>query len=127
MSRNEIPRHSHATRRPALDTERVAHRRLANVTHFIEWLARERGRHFADYTELWRWSTEHIDDFWRAIWDYFHLESTTPVTRVLGKRTMPGAEWFPGTRLNYAQHILRNEQPGRTCCCTCRNRSRSPA
>jgi acetoacetyl-CoA synthetase len=90
-------------------TEQVAY---ANLTAFQDWLRRE-GRFDAHgYTELWRWSTEHIDDFWRAIWDYFHLESTTPVTRVLGKRTMPGAEWFPGTRLNYAQHVLRNEQPG---------------
>ena len=84
----------------------------ANLTAFQDWLRRE-GRFDAHgYTELWRWSTEHIEDFWRAIWDYFHLQSSTPVTRVLGKRTMPGAEWFPGTRLNYAQHILRNEQPG---------------
>ena len=63
--------------------------------------------------ELWRWSMERHRGFWRAIWDYFGIESTSTVTRVLGKRTMPGAEWFPGARLNYAQHILRNERAGR--------------
>jgi acetoacetyl-CoA synthetase len=84
----------------------------ANLTAFQDWLRREGRVDVRDYADLWRWSVEHLEDFWRAIWDYFHLESTTPVTRVLGKRTMPGAEWFPGTRLNYAQHILRNEQPG---------------
>ena len=84
----------------------------ANLTPFQDWLRREGRCDARSYMELWRWSVEHIDDFWRAIWDYFRIESTTPVTRVLGKRTMPGAEWFPGTRLNYTQHILRNERAG---------------
>ena len=84
----------------------------ANITAFQNWLRREGRCDAKSYEDLWRWSTKHLDDFWRAIWDYFHLESTTPVTRVLGRRTMPGAEWFPGTRLNYTQHILRNERPG---------------
>src|SRR5690606_10638050 len=56
----------------------------------------------------------HIDDFWQAIWDYFKIDASTPATQVLGKRTMPGADWFPGSKLNYAQHILRHEKPGQT-------------
>ena len=59
-----------------------------------------------------RWSIEHLDDFWKAIWDYYHIEASPPPTAVLGKRTMPGADWFPGAKLNWAQHILRNEKPG---------------
>jgi acetoacetyl-CoA synthetase len=84
----------------------------ANLTPFQDWLRREGRCDARSYLELWRWSVEHLEDFWRAIWDYFRLESSTPVTRVLGKRSMPGAEWFPGTRLNYTQHILRNERAG---------------
>lgn len=85
----------------------------ANVTQFIRWLARERGLNFADYAELWRWSVRDIEGFWQALWDYVAIDSSTPHTGVLGKRGMPDAQWFPGARLNYAQHVLRGEQPGR--------------
>jgi acetoacetyl-CoA synthetase len=84
----------------------------ANLTRFTKWLARERGLHFANYDSLWRWSVTELEEFWQAIWDYFGIESSAPHTRVLGKREMPGAEWFPGARLNYAQHVLRNERAG---------------
>ena len=83
--------------------------RRANLTAFADWLARERGRRFADYSALWRWSVEDLEGFWQALWDYFRIESSAPHTRVLGRRSMPGAEWFPGARLNYAQHVLRRE------------------
>jgi acetoacetyl-CoA synthetase len=84
----------------------------ANVTAFIRWLGAERGRHFDDYHALWRWSVTDLDGFWQAIWDYCGIEASALPTAVLGRRTMPGAEWFPGARLNYAQHVLRNERPG---------------
>jgi len=86
----------------------------ANVTAFIRWLASERGLDFADggYPALWRWSVTDLDGFWQAVWDYCGIEASAPPTAVLGRRTMPGAEWFPGARLNYAQHVLRRERPG---------------
>ncbi|MCX7172152.1 MAG: acetoacetate--CoA ligase [Proteobacteria bacterium] len=83
-----------------------------NIAHFMKWLQAERGLKFADYDELWRWSVGDIDSFWQAIWDYYGIKSSAPVQAVLGKRTMPGAEWFPGARLNYAEHVLRNQRPG---------------
>jgi acetoacetyl-CoA synthetase len=86
--------------------------RRANVTAFTDWLARERGKHFADYTALWRWSVEDLEGFWGALWDYFHIEASVPYRRVLGRRGMPGAEWFPGAQLNYAQHVMRRESGG---------------
>ena len=89
--------------------ERIAD---ANVTKFMNWLARERGLRFRGYAELWQWSVQELDEFWRAMWDYFGIQSSLPYSHVLGNRTMPGAEWFPGARLNYAQHILRNERAG---------------
>jgi len=84
----------------------------ANLTLFAKWLARERGLHFASYDEMWQWSVSELEEFWQAIWDYFGVQSSARHTSVLGKRTMPGAEWFPGARLNYAQHVLRNERAG---------------
>lgn len=84
----------------------------ANLTSFTRWLRDERGLEFADYDALWRWSVEHLDAFWQAIWDYFDISASVPPAAVLGARAMPGAEWFPGARLNYAEHALRRAQPG---------------
>jgi acetoacetyl-CoA synthetase len=84
----------------------------ANLTAFTRWLERERGLRFRDYPSLWRWSVGDLDSFWKAVWDYFRIEASQPPTAVLGRRTMPGAQWFPGARLNFAQHVLRNERPG---------------
>src|SRR5690606_1856310 len=67
---------------------------------------------FPDLLALRRWSVADIDAFWGAIWDFFDIKASTPPTAVLGKRTMPGAEWFPGAKMNYAEHILRHEKPG---------------
>ncbi|MGH8245549.1 MAG: acetyl-coenzyme A synthetase N-terminal domain-containing protein, partial [Gammaproteobacteria bacterium] len=79
----------------------------ANVTAFTRWLSREYQRTFPDYDSLWAWSVEHLEDFWEAVWKYMEIESSAPYERVLGSKSMPGAGWFPGARLNYAQHILR--------------------
>jgi acetoacetyl-CoA synthetase len=84
----------------------------ANLTRFAKWLARERGLRFDSYGALWQWSVTELEEFWQAMWDYFGIQSSSRHTRVLGKRTMPGAEWFPGARLSYAEHVLRNERPG---------------
>lgn len=84
----------------------------ANLTAFTAWLADERGRRFADYDALWRWSVEDLAGFWGAVWDYFDIDASAQPERVLGRREMPGAQWFPGARLNYAQHVLRRERPG---------------
>jgi acetoacetyl-CoA synthetase len=84
----------------------------ANLTAFTSWLAAERGLRFDDYHALWRWSVDDLDGFWQAVWDYCGIDASVPPERVLGRRAMPGAEWFPGARLNYAQHALRREQPG---------------
>jgi len=85
----------------------------ANLTAFRAWLA-DKGRRFDSYDALWRWSVSDLAGFWQAIWDYSGIECSAQPQRVLGSREMPGAEWFPGARLNYAQHILRRETPGQT-------------
>jgi acetoacetyl-CoA synthetase len=90
------------------DPERVGG---AQLTHFMRWLA-DRGRHFDSYASLWQWSIDDQDAFWGSLWDYFEVIASTPYARVLGSRTMPGAEWFPGANLNYAEHVLRHEREG---------------
>lgn len=82
----------------------------SNMKQFMDWLARERGKTFDDYDSLWRWSVDDLEGFWGAIWDYFGIISTTPYERVLDREVMPGARWFEGARVNYAEHMLRHEQ-----------------
>ncbi|WP_230411888.1 acetoacetate--CoA ligase [Denitromonas iodatirespirans] len=84
----------------------------ANITAFCRWLEHTQGQHLPDYASLWRWSTTDVDGFWQALWDYFDIEASTPPSAVRGRRTMPGTQWFPGARLNYAQHVLRGAQRG---------------
>src|SRR4051812_27181907 len=66
---------------------------------------RERG--FESYDELWRWSIEDLDGFWAALWDRYDVGERGH--NVLVSREMPGAQWFPGTRVNYAEHALRGK------------------
>jgi acetoacetyl-CoA synthetase len=84
----------------------------ANLTAFTRWLAREHGHRFDDYQALWRWSVTDLEGFWQAVWDYCGVTASVPPAAVLGRRAVPGAEWFPGARLNYAEHVLRNSRPG---------------
>jgi acetoacetyl-CoA synthetase len=72
----------------------------------LVWLATELGLDFAGYDDLWRWSVADSEGFWGSIWDFHEIRSQAGYDRVLGSRQMPGAEWFPGARLNYAEHML---------------------
>jgi acetoacetyl-CoA synthetase len=78
----------------------------ARMTEYMRWLAAERGLRFDGYDELWRWSVEDLEGFWSSIWDFFEVQADGGFDRVLGSREMPGAEWFAGTRLNYAEHVF---------------------
>ncbi|MCA0144089.1 acetoacetate--CoA ligase [Blastococcus sp. LR1] len=89
--------------------ERVAGAQLTEFTRFAE---ERTGRTFPDYAALWAWSTTELEGFWQAVWDYFDVRSSAPYTAVLEERVMPGARWFPGARLNLAEHVLRSERPG---------------
>ncbi|MFL5906918.1 MAG: acetoacetate--CoA ligase [Solirubrobacterales bacterium] len=81
----------------------------AQLTRYMRWLAEERDLHFDDYASLWRWSVTEIEDFWRSIWDHFEVISEPPYDQVLAERVMPGARWFEGAQLNYAEHIFRGK------------------
>ncbi len=81
---------------------------VPQIRLYQQWLAEQHGLHFADYDALWRWSTTELDAFWQSIWDYFDLRSPTPHTAVLERNVMPGARWFPGAQVNYAQQVFRH-------------------
>jgi len=85
----------------------------ANITRYEEWLARHRGLTFATYQDLWRWSVTDLDAFWSSIWQYFGVSASRAYEGVLARDVMPGASWFPGAELNYAEHALarRDDHP----------------
>lgn len=78
----------------------------AGITRFRRWLAANRGLQFQDYEALWRWSTDELEAFWGALWEFSGILSHSPWERVLDRRVMPGARWFEGATLNYAEHVL---------------------
>ncbi len=84
----------------------------SNMTAYMRWLESEHELSFdGDYARLWEWSVENVEDFWHSIWDYFDVAADGDATTVLASAGMPGAEWFPGTSLNYAEHIFRGKDP----------------
>jgi acetoacetyl-CoA synthetase len=82
----------------------------SELTRYQRWLEARLGRTFEDYRALWEWSTTDLEGFWGSLWDYFEIAASVPYERVLGRRTMPGAEWFPGAELSYAEHVFRGKR-----------------
>jgi acetoacetyl-CoA synthetase len=80
--------------------------RTAGITRYCDWLEKERGLKFADYESLWRWSVTELEAFWRSVWDFAGVLAHQPFEHVLTHRAMPGAKWFEGATLNYAEHSL---------------------
>lgn len=78
----------------------------ANITKFMRWLDDNRRLRFDDYNHLWHWSVSDLDGFWSAVWSFFGVMGHSPYSKVLENRRMPGAKWFTGTKLNYAEHAL---------------------
>jgi acetoacetyl-CoA synthetase len=101
-------------------------RQSTEIGRFLEWLAVERGRDFSSYEQLWRWSVEDLEGFWSSIWDFFSIRAHTPYSRVLAAREMPGAQWFVGSRLNYAEHLLGGEEDRDCVAVLARSQTRPP-
>jgi acetoacetyl-CoA synthetase len=85
----------------------------ANLTRFMAWLAETGRGEYGDYHELLRNSIDDIEWFWDAVWNFFDIQADSPPTAVLGDRSMPGAEWFPGATVNYATEVFRHATDAR--------------
>jgi acetoacetyl-CoA synthetase len=86
----------------------------SRLREYMRWLASERGLDFAGYDELWRWSVDDLEGFWSSIWEFFEVQADGGFERALGSREMPGAEWFTGTSLNYAEHVFAGKDDAET-------------
>ncbi|MEN3303013.1 acetoacetate--CoA ligase [Pseudonocardia sp.] len=81
-------------------------RDTTEIGRYLRWLDEHRGLRFDAYPGLHRWSIEDLEGFWSSIREYFGVRTHSPAERVLGGREMPGAQWFPGATLNYAEHAV---------------------
>jgi acetoacetyl-CoA synthetase len=83
------------------------------IAGFGRFVTDRTGVEFGEYLDLWRWSVDHLDEFWSAVWDFFGVvaDGSHQVALDESAAAMPSARWFPGTRLNYAEHALRH-RPG---------------
>ncbi|MBU0982533.1 MAG: acetoacetate--CoA ligase [candidate division Zixibacteria bacterium] len=79
----------------------------SNLTRFTRVTGRKLGRSFDSYHDLYNWSVTDIEDFWASVWEYSELRFSAPYRDVLSERIMPGARWFSGARLNFAENLLR--------------------
>jgi acetoacetyl-CoA synthetase len=82
------------------------------VGDFLRFVERTHGLRFDDYASLWQWSVGDLSGFWSAVWTYFGVTATAEPRDAIADVRMPGAKWFPGATLNYAEHVLR--MPGIT-------------
>ncbi len=85
-------------------------RDTTEIGRLMNWLRDERGRRLDTFEELWRWSVTDLEGFWGAVWEFYGIRASAPYECVLRTRTMPGAQWFPGARLNYAEHLVGTEE-----------------
>jgi acetoacetyl-CoA synthetase len=83
------------------------------IAEYMRWLAEHHGLRFDDYADLWRWSVKDLEAFWTSIVEFSDVKFQQPAERVLADRSMPGARWFEGARINYAQNVFRHAAPDR--------------
>jgi acetoacetyl-CoA synthetase len=84
-------------------------RETTEAGRYLRWLE-DRGLRFDSYADLQRWSVSELAPFWASIWDFFGVRASQPYTAVVDSEAMPGARWFPGARLNWAEHLLAGDE-----------------
>jgi len=81
----------------------------ANLTRFLEYVNKKDGKHLRTYPELYRWSVEAVPEFWARLWEFADIKASRGYDQVVDDvRKMPGAKWFSGARLNFAENLLRH-------------------
>ncbi len=80
----------------------------SNMYHYMQMVNKRYDQTFSDYPQLYQWSVDNIADFWDSLWDYLEIRSSARGSQVIDDPAkMPGARWFDGARLNFAENLLR--------------------
>lgn len=85
-------------------TERI---KSSNLHKYILYLKNEKQLSFLNYDELYKWSVDNIEEFWESIWKYSGIIHSAKYKTILSSYEMPGAKWFQGSNLNFAENLLR--------------------
>jgi acetoacetyl-CoA synthetase len=85
-------------------------RETTQLGRFLDFVRDARGHDLPGYDELFEWSVSDLEGFWGSLWDFFEVRAHSPYDRVLGPAAMPGAEWFKGATLNYAEHMVGRDE-----------------
>lgn len=91
---------------------------------YLTWLRDSRGLDVSNYHQLWRWSIAHLGDFWASIAEYFGLDLAPHDGRALADPRMPGASWFPGATVNFAEQGLSGDPQSVAVCALSETRDR---
>lgn len=87
----------------------------SQMTAFMRHIESQSGAVFnGDYQQFWQWSVDHADEFWNQLWDWFDVIAESKCSRTVEDQDkLPGAQWFPDARLNFAENLLRyrDERP----------------
>lgn len=97
----------------------VTARTTSRLSAYADLVLERYGAPTDSYDALWRWSVEHLEEFWAAAWEHFDVLASAPYEQVLTTREMPGARWFTGARLNLAENVLRPERDGTALVAVC--------
>ena len=80
----------------------------SNMYRFMGLINENYNQNFTEYAPLYQWSIENIPHFWAAMWEFADIKASKPYDQVIDDVTkMPGAKWFSGARLNFAENLLR--------------------
>jgi acetoacetyl-CoA synthetase len=85
----------------------------SRLCRYMAWASERYDEPFASYDALWAWSVARPDSFWESVWEYFGVRADGQPEAILTGDGMPGARWFAGTRLNYAEHALLDRDSAR--------------
>ncbi len=82
--------------------------KASNMYRFMTLINEKYSKSLAEYADLWEWSTENIPDFWASMWEFAGIKASKPYKEVVDDvNKMPGAKWFSGAELNFAENLLR--------------------
>ncbi|HCY86561.1 MAG TPA: acetoacetate--CoA ligase [Desulfobacteraceae bacterium] len=82
--------------------------RQTNMYRFMTLVNSKFNKNFTAYPDLWEWSVDNLEDFWELAWEFLDIKASHPYETVIrDKEKMPGAKFFPGSRLNFAENLLR--------------------
>jgi acetoacetyl-CoA synthetase len=101
-------------------------RQTTQLGRFLDFVRDTRGRDMNGYDELWQWSVSDLEEFWASLWDFFGVRAHAPYRQVLASGEMPGARWFTGARLNYAEHLVGSDGDSGEVAVHSRSQTRDP-